>query len=189
MGTSPPAFSGRSRQNHTTGAVLWPRPTPRHVEIPSSLSDELLMFADKLSRAHRPEVRLPYLDRTVVQFVERLNVSTKIRGRLGELLHRAVCKRVLLPALLIRKSAALRRTSSISDCSRRWTARSVMLLDRDSLMFDLPEPKPVRQLLADRQSGRDGNHKLLFSLAMVEQWLRGVRTAGRFEAPLADFVH
>jgi hypothetical protein len=53
----------------------------------------------------------------------------------------------------------------------------------------LPEPKPVRQLLADRQSGRDGNHKLLFSLAMVEQWLRGVRTAGRFEAPLADFVH
>ena len=38
------------------------------LEIRSSLPDELLMYADKLSMAHSLEVRVPYLDRTVVEF-------------------------------------------------------------------------------------------------------------------------
>ena len=33
------------------------------------------MFADKLSMAHGLEVRVPYLDRTVVEFAERLNAE------------------------------------------------------------------------------------------------------------------
>src|SRR5438477_6113805 len=37
------------------------------LEIRSSLPDELLMYADKLSMAHSLEVRVPYLDRTVVE--------------------------------------------------------------------------------------------------------------------------
>jgi len=32
-------------------------------------------------------------------------------------------------------------------------------------------------LLEEHRSGQDDNHKLLFSLAMFEQWLRGVRTS------------
>ena len=42
------------------------------LEIRSSLPDELLMYADKLSMAHSLEVRVPYLDRTVVEYVQRL---------------------------------------------------------------------------------------------------------------------
>ena len=52
----------------------------QHIEIRSSLPDELLMFADKLSMAHGLEVRVPYLDRTVVEFAERLNAGMKIRA-------------------------------------------------------------------------------------------------------------
>ena len=44
----------------------------QQLEIRSSLPDELLMFGDKLSMAHGLEVRVPYLDRTVVEFAERL---------------------------------------------------------------------------------------------------------------------
>src|SRR6266446_6935750 len=43
------------------------------LELRSSLPDELLMYADKLSMAHALEVRVPYLDRTVVEYVQRLN--------------------------------------------------------------------------------------------------------------------
>jgi hypothetical protein len=39
-------------------------------------------------------------------------------------------------------------------------------------MFGLLNPKPVRRLLEGHQSGRQDNHKLLFSLVMLEQWLR-----------------
>ncbi len=39
-------------------------------------------------------------------------------------------------------------------------------------MFDLLNPQPIRKLLKAHQSGRQDNHKLLFSLVMFEQWLR-----------------
>jgi asparagine synthase (glutamine-hydrolysing) len=51
------------------------------------------------------------------------------------------------------------------------------LLDSGSLMFELLEQKPVRALLDDHQTGREDNHKLLYSLAMFEQWLRHYPTA------------
>ena len=42
------------------------------LELRSTLPDELLMFADKLSMAHGLEVRVPYLDKEIVEYVERL---------------------------------------------------------------------------------------------------------------------
>jgi asparagine synthase (glutamine-hydrolysing) len=53
-------------------------------------------------------------------------------------------------------------------------ALAEVLLDENSLMFDLLNPKPVRRLLEGHQSSRHDNHKLLFSLVMFEQWLRGI---------------
>ena len=47
-----------------------------------------------------------------------------------------------------------------------------MLLSKDSLMFDLLEPGPVKALLDDHRSGKQDNHKVLFSLVMLEQWMR-----------------
>jgi asparagine synthase (glutamine-hydrolysing) len=47
-----------------------------------------------------------------------------------------------------------------------------VLLDKSSLMFSLLKPKSVRKLLSDHRSATQDNHKLLFSLVMLEQWLR-----------------
>ncbi len=61
------------------------------LEIRSSLPDELLMYADKLSMAHSLEVRVPYLDRTIVEYVQRLGSQFKIRNGSRKWLHRRVC--------------------------------------------------------------------------------------------------
>ena len=149
----------------------------QHVEIRSSLPDELLMFGDKLSMAHSLEVRVPYLDRTVVEFAERLSSSMKVRGRTGKWLHRRVCERLLPPAILKRKKRgfAVNVVDGWFQSSMK-SALSEMLLDRNSLMFGLLDPQPVSRLLENHRSGREDNHKLLFSLVMFEQWLRGTRT-------------
>ena len=73
------------------------------LEIRSSLPDELLMYADKLSMAHSLEVRVPYLDRTVVEYAQRLDASFMIRGGERKWLHRRVCERFLPPQILQRK--------------------------------------------------------------------------------------
>ena len=40
-------------------------------------------------------------------------------------------------------------------------------------MFQYLIPERVRLLLKEHQSGRQDNHKLLFSLVVFELWLRG----------------
>lgn len=144
------------------------------MEIRSSLPDELLMFGDKLSMAHGLEARVPYLDRTVVEYVQRLDASMKVRWGKGKWLHRQVCRRLLPPQLLQRKKRGF--AVNVVD---EWFNDSLrgkfpdMLVDKESRIFRLLRPEPVQKLLQDHQSKKQDNHKLLFSLVIVEQWLRG----------------
>ena len=59
-----------------------------------------------------------------------------------------------------------------------------LLLDPESSMYGLLRPERVRAMLDDHRSGREDHHKVLFSLVMVEEWLRSA--AGT--APLRDPV-
>jgi asparagine synthase (glutamine-hydrolysing) len=150
------------------------------LETRSSLPDELLMYADKLSMAHSLEVRVPYLDRTVVEYVQRLGAGFKVRNGSRKWLHRRVCERYLPSQILKRKKRGF--AVNVVD---GWFHSSLngklheVLLDESSLMFKLLKPDPVRKLLEGHQSRRQDNHKLLFSLVMIEQWLRGTRSHQR----------
>ena len=153
------------------------------LEIRSSLPDELLMYADKLSMAHSLEVRVPYLDRTVVEYVQRLDASFKIRSGTRKWLHRQVCQSYLPRRILKRKKRGF--AVNVVDQWFQSTLNSNfsdLLLDTSSLMFHLLKPEPVQALLRDHQSGRHDNHKLLFSLVMFEQWLRGIRSRQTYTA-------
>jgi len=126
--------------------------------------------------AHSLEVRVPYLDRTVVEYVQRLDASFKIRGGTRKWLHRQVCQSYLPSRILKRKKRGF--AVNVVDSWFQSTMRnqfSEILLDPGSLMFRLLKPEPVQKLLRAHQSGRQDNHKLLFSLVMFEAWLRGIR--------------
>ena len=150
------------------------------LEIRSSLPDELLMYADKLSMAHSLEVRVPYLDRTIVEYAQRLGASFTIRNGTRKWLHRQVCQSYLPHSILKRKKRGF--AANIVD---QWfrslldSKLTEMLLDEGSLMFGLLDPKSVRRLLKSHQSGRQDNHKLLFSLVMFEQWVHGISSDQR----------
>ena len=149
------------------------------LEIRSSLPDELLMYADKLSMAHSLEARVPYLDRTVVEFAQRLDSHFKIRRGERKWLHRRVCEKFLPRAILKRKKRGF-AVNVVDDWFNASAKGKItgLLLDESSLMYSLLKPAPVKKLLDDHQSRRQDNHKLLFSLVMFEQWLRGVHSSG-----------
>jgi asparagine synthase (glutamine-hydrolysing) len=146
------------------------------LEIRSSLPDELLMYADKLSMAHSLEARVPYLDRTVVEFAQRLDSHFKIRRGERKWLHRRVCEKFLPRQILKRKKRGF--GVNVVDAWLQSSAKGKFpdaLLDESSLMYSILNPAPVKKLLEDHQSRRQDNHKLLFSLVMFEQWLRNAR--------------
>ena len=73
------------RVSGTTWSPRWKAPTSsaasRCWRSARRCPDELLMYADKISMAHGLEVRVPYLDKEVVEFAQRLPASFKVRLR------------------------------------------------------------------------------------------------------------
>jgi len=143
------------------------------IEIRSSLPDELLMYADKISMAHSLEVRVPYLDLEVVRFVERLPASYKIRLLSTKWLHRRVCRNFLPERIINRKKRGF-ASNVVDDWFRQSLAGKVdrMLRDPLSHIYQFLRYGQVEQMLREHQTGRSDNHKILFSLVVLEEWLR-----------------
>ncbi len=143
------------------------------LEVHSTLPDELLMYADKLSMAHSLEVRVPYLDREVVEFVQRLQSGFKIRRGTRKWLHRQVCKDYL-PTAIVRRPKRGFAVNVVDDWLRDSGAGGGILstMRDDSSFQKFIRPGAVDKLLRSHVSGESDNHKLLFSLAVCQQWLR-----------------
>ncbi|HPC02617.1 MAG TPA: asparagine synthase (glutamine-hydrolyzing) [Syntrophales bacterium] len=146
------------------------------LELRSSLPDELLMYADKMSMIHALEVRIPYLDREIVEHVQRLGSRFKVRNGCRKWLHRRVCRKFLPEGILRRKKRGF--AVNVVD---QWFREAIgarmeaHLVDESSLMFRYLKPDVVRRLLSEHRTGKNDNHKILFSLVVFETWLRSLR--------------
>lgn len=143
------------------------------LELRSSLPDELLLYADKLSMAHGLEVRVPYLDHEIVEYGERLSSSLKVRNGSRKWLHRKVCRR-LLPRQSVRNKKIGFETPNTS-----WFRPTIggqtsdYLEDRDSEIYNVLRYDAVRSVVREHQSGEYDHDDFLFSLMVLEVWLRG----------------
>jgi asparagine synthase (glutamine-hydrolysing) len=143
------------------------------LEIRSSLPDELLMYADKLSMAHGLEVRVPYLDKEIVEYVERLPANYKIRYGSRKWLHRQICKEYLPKNVIGRKKRGF-ATNVVDDWFRESMSGNMddILLNDKSLMYKWLRKDKICRMLSEHRNGQKDNHKILFSLVVFEEWLR-----------------
>ncbi len=145
------------------------------IEIRYSLPDELLMYADKLSMAHSLELRVPYLDKEIVEYVEKLPASYKIRWGNRKFIHKEVCKNYLPAEIINRKKRAF-GTNVVDE----WFQNSVdgkfndYIADPHSLMYKYLNHSSVRDLLISHRAQQSDNYKILFSIVVFEEWLRTV---------------
>lgn len=146
------------------------------LELRSSLPDELLMYGDKLSMAHSLEARVPFLDREVVEYVQRLGPGLKVRNGKGKWLHRKVCEK-FLPASIINRKKRGFAVNVVDGWFRNSMSGNLQgqLLDPHSRIYDFLDHAVVRQLHSEHAAGRHDHHKILFSIILLEQWLRSSR--------------
>jgi asparagine synthase (glutamine-hydrolysing) len=143
------------------------------IELRSTLADELLMYADKISMAHSLEVRVPYLDQDLVEYVERLPARFKVHFGRGKWIHRRVCQQFLPADFMARKKRGF--AVNVTDDWFRSSLDSKMeesLLDSSALLYQFLRYSTVREMLREHKAGRHDLHKVLFSLTLFEQWLR-----------------
>ncbi|MGA9471281.1 MAG: asparagine synthase (glutamine-hydrolyzing) [Terriglobales bacterium] len=150
------------------------------LEVRSTLPDELLMYADKLSMAHGLELRVPFLDKEIVEYAERLPANLKVRNGSRKWLHRRVCRDYLPQSILKRPKRGF-AMNVVDDWFRGAIdgRMSETLLDEKSKIYQYLRPSAVRELFEKHSSGQEDNHKMLFSLVVFEEWLRA------HEAPVA----
>lgn len=143
------------------------------LELRSTLPDELLMYADKLSMAHSLEARVPYLDKEIVEYTERLPARFKVRNGSMKWLHRQVCQ-AFLPARILKRKKRGFAMNVVDDWfqSSRHQKMEEILLDRESRIYRYLRPEVVRTMFNRHQTGDSDNHKILFSLIVFEEWLR-----------------
>jgi len=143
------------------------------LEVRSTLPDELLMYADKLSMAHGLELRVPFVDKEIVEYVERLPANLKVRNGSRKWLHRQVC-RAFLPESIVKRPKRGFAGNVVDDWFRGAIDSKMAdsLLDNGSRIYQYLRPQAVRELFDQHAAGRNDNHKLLFSLAVFEEWLR-----------------
>ena len=143
------------------------------LEVRSTLPDELLMYADKLSMAHSLELRVPFVDKEVVEYVERLPANLKVRNGSRKWLHRKVCGTYLPQAIVNRPKRGF-GVNVVDDWFRSAIDNKMgdTLLDSGSRIYQYLRADSVRGLFEQHSAGRHDHHKILFSLVVFEQWLR-----------------
>jgi asparagine synthase (glutamine-hydrolysing) len=141
----------------------------QYVDLQTMLLDNLLMKADKISMAHSLEVRVPFLDRGLVEFGLALPAAFKI----GALRDKTLMRRLLHPQMGTR--LAHRRKRGFEIPVDRWfrepaTEPLLAQLRRGALVRDLGfNPRAIDGLITRHLSGEDIGRKL-FGLAALERW-------------------
>jgi asparagine synthase (glutamine-hydrolysing) len=136
------------------------------------LLDYILVKVDRCSMMHSLEVRAPFLDTALMEFVYRLPYQMKIRyGKRKYLLKQAL--RDLLPrAILSRKKRGFLIPTAL------WLKELLRPLVEELLgepwlrQQGLFRPEVVRRLLKEHDAGAADHRKELWTLLILQLWLR-----------------
>jgi asparagine synthase (glutamine-hydrolysing) len=143
-----------------------------YVDTRANLPDDLLMVGDKTSMANSIEVRVPFLDVRLVEFIESLPVQYKLNGLTGKYLHKKALLKWLPREVVYRKKKGFAHPLS------KWFATSMrpmledLLLSPDAAMGIYFDQNYIRQILDRHRDGLDDCTRHIYLLLSLELWHR-----------------
>jgi asparagine synthase (glutamine-hydrolysing) len=137
-----------------------------------------LAYTDRASMAASIEVRVPFVDPTVVAAAFSIPGPTKIRGRTSKAALKDAAA-AWLPQEIIHRPKA-----SFSAPLRAWISRDLKdtvdqeLLGGELVASGFLRREPLEQLILDERNGRQDNSKQIWQLLTTEMWCRQARSSG-----------
>jgi len=151
-----------------------PHPLNRmlHFETKAYLPDDLLVKVDRMSMAHSLEVRVPFLDHRVVEFVATIPPSFKIKGFMTKYILKRLMSKYLPEDIVYRRKQGF--VPPLKDWLRNELRELVKdaLLDRRARERGFFLPHRIEQLLNDHQNGKREFHFQIWVLLTLELWCR-----------------
>ncbi|MEA2359029.1 MAG: hypothetical protein QOI62_2289 [Solirubrobacteraceae bacterium] len=137
------------------------------------LPDDLLLVGDKMAMAESVEMRVPFLDRELVEFVESLPTAFKLRRGVRKLVHKRAMEPVLPKAIVHRKERGFQtpmdrwlRGPQMGDFARE------VLLDSGGVCGGLMQRAAIAGLLDRHRAGTADHTRQIFCLLSLELWGR-----------------
>ena len=142
------------------------------VELQSFLPYNVLEYADKMSMAHGLELRAPFVDHLLVDYVASLPSDLKLRNGVSKWVLRQAVARDLPKEVLMRPKRGLNPPLGA------WLAGPLAptvraLLDPEAIRRrGLFRPEAVARLLDEQKRGRRDRSLHIWSLLVLEEWFR-----------------
>jgi asparagine synthase (glutamine-hydrolysing) len=143
-----------------------------YLDLMTYLPGDLLMMADKMSMASSLELRVPFCDRRLVEFMYSLPAGERAGWSGLKLLLRRVLRPLLPPEILAKRKQGFMVPLPL------WLKGELAPLIDDLLAPSLIkrrgyfDPDAVAGLLAEHRSGARGRADLIWALMMFETWHR-----------------
>lgn len=141
------------------------------VDLRMNLSDDLLLYTDKISMNFAVETRVPMLDTELVEFVESLPLKFKINRGRGKFIHKEFAKSVLPEKIVNRKKKGFLSPTN------KWFNQDLgkliyFAINDDSTEFSsLFSKEEVTKVLERHKKGYN-QEKQLFLLLSIYLWLK-----------------
>jgi asparagine synthase (glutamine-hydrolysing) len=142
------------------------------------LTDDILVKADRASMFHGLELRSPFLDTRVAEFVNELPLDLKLRGGTTKYLLKRALRRNA-ERLGIPREIVTRPKKGFGLPVARWIRHEARDRFREWLVDDWPasrlpmiSPWEVERLLDEHVEGRANHYKELWALTMLAGWAR-----------------
>jgi len=160
------------RELHSDVEALDPLSQMLYMDTRTNLPDDLLMVGDKTSMANSLEVRVPFLDYRLIEFIETLPPHLKLRWFQGKYLHKKAIEKWLPKEIVYRKKKPFANPIDkwMRGCMRSFLNES-LLSDR-AAVNNYFNPDFIRSMVD--QHGRDQarNSRHIYLLLSFELWHR-----------------
>jgi asparagine synthase (glutamine-hydrolysing) len=154
------------------GQHLDPVSRYQYLDMLQYLPADILTKVDRMSMANSLEVRSPLLDYALVEYVNTLPVSFKLRGGISKYILRKVCGRLLPPSVLAK------RKQGFAIPKDRWFQTELrafaeeILLEPRTLARGFFRKDTLRRLLRHHAAGRRDYSAWIWCLIVLEMWFR-----------------
>jgi len=140
----------------------------QYIDFKTYLPDDILTKVDRASMAHSLEVRCPFLDHRLVEYVAGLPSSLKLRGAIGKLLLREAVRHLLPPEILARRKMGF--AMPVGDWLRGPLQPLVKEYVVSAELHDLFDRAMVRHFCRQHESGRRDRSTELWALLVFNLW-------------------
>ena len=141
-----------------------------YIDTRANLPDDLLMVADKTSMANSLEARVPFLDHRLVEFIETLPPTLKLRHFQGKYLHKKAVRKWLPRQVVYRKKKGF--ANPVHEWLRGQMREYVQscLLDDRSAVNQYFSRDFIKDTVARHQTDEQDYSRQIYLLMSFELW-------------------